>query len=332
MSNMKDVAELAGVSVATVSNVINDSRFVAEPTKKKVIESMDKLNYTPNKVARSLKNKESKTIGFILPDISNFFFAEVTQFIEKKLKEYGYSLIISSSDESIEKEKEQIDILNSHQIDGLILAPARGDHSYLEEIRDNNELPIIFIDRKPEGIKGTSILTENYLGAYQAIEYLINKGHKNIGIIAGLRGITSTTERLAGYKQALRDNNIEIYDDYIKFGDSRYESGHDIAEGLTKNKEITAIFAANNLMATGAMTYLSKNNFRIPEELAIISFDDFKWAEITSPSLTSIKQKSKKIGHKAAETLINEIENKIYQHESNKVIRVESEFIIRKSC
>ncbi|MFW5996110.1 MAG: LacI family DNA-binding transcriptional regulator, partial [Halanaerobiaceae bacterium] len=203
MANMKDVAERAGVSTATVSHVINETRFVAEETRNEVLKAMKELKYYPNSAARILRKKESKIIGLVVPDISNFFFTGLARKIETVIKKKGYNIILGNSDEKIENEVEQIKIMNSYLIDGLIMAPARGDQSYLDEdfLADNN-FPIVFIDRMPKGYHGDCVLVDNEHASYKAVNYLIQQGHRRIGIITGLPELTTTEERLIGYKKA----------------------------------------------------------------------------------------------------------------------------------
>jgi len=330
MATINDVAEKAGVSTATVSHVINETRFVTKPTKDKVIEAMKELNYKPNKMAQSLRNKKSKIIGIIVPDL-NMFFTGIANHIEKKLKKEGYSLIISNSDENIENEKQQVELLNSHSIDGLIIAPVSGKQTYLNEVQKNNDYPIIFFDRKPNGFKGISILVENYEGSYKAIEYLIKKGHEKIGIIAGIPGITTTTERLKGYKKALLNNNIKINDKYICIGDSKCKTGYELANKLYNETDITALYVANNLMCIGAMDYFIDENIKIPDEIALIGFDDYKWTSVTKPSLSAIKQPIEEIGNNIAEILLQNI-NGTYKGNENDDIKLETNFIVRDSC
>jgi len=330
MTNIKDVAKKAEVSTATVSHVINGTRFVSEPTKQKVLESMKELNYQPNKLASSLRSKKTNIIAFIVPDIANFFFTGIAHHIENKLENEGYSLFISNSGENIEKEKQQFEKLNSHYVDGIIVAPAKGDHSFLKDINKENECPVVFIDRKPDNINGTSILVDNIRGSYQAVNYLISKGHKKIGIIAGLPGITTTHERLEGYKKALENNKISINGTYIEIGDSKYNAGYNLSKKLISNTDISALYVTNNLMCVGAMGYLNDKNISIPEEIAIIGFDDYKWASITNPPLSVISQPIKKISETAVKELMKLINKD--EHKNNRVIRLKTKFIIRDSC
>lgn len=332
MATIESVAKDAGVSIATVSHVINGTRYVSESTRNKVLRSMEKLNYQPNRIASSLRSKKSHIIGLIIPDISNFFFTGVARYIENELKKEGYSVFLGNTDENIEFEKNQISTLNSHQVDGLIIAPSKGNHTFLKKMKEKNKYPIIFIDRNPENMNCVSILVDNFQGSYKAVNYLISKGHNKIGIITGLTGITTTKERLKGYKKALKDNNISIDNNLIMIGDSRYKTGFRLTKEIIKNTDITALYVANNLMCVGAMEYLNKAKINIPGEVAVIGFDDYKWASITNPPLSVIKQPVKKIGITAANELLSRLNNKDNVKISSKEIRLKTRLIIRESC
>ena len=332
MANMKDVAEKAGVSVATVSHVINKTRHVSEPTRKKVLESMKELNYSPNKIARSLRKKETKTIGFIVPDISNFFFTGIANHIEQELNDNAYNVILCNSNEDIEQEKNQLQTLNSYQIDGVIIAPAPGDHSYLYESSFNQDYPLVFIDRKPQNYNCTSVLVNNFESSYNAVRKLIDKGHNKIGIITGLSGITTTLERLKGYKKALKDHNIPVNDNYIFSGDSKFQAGYNSTKKLLKKTDITALYVTNNLMCIGAVDCLNEHSVSIPEELAIIGFDDYKWASITDPPLSVISQPIEELGKTAVKKLMEYIEGVADENEKPQEIRLDTKFIERASC
>ncbi|RBW70860.1 LacI family transcriptional regulator [Bacillus taeanensis] len=327
---MKDVAEKAGVSTATVSHVINQTRYVAEETKVKVLQAMKELDYRPNSVARSLRSAKSKTVGLLVPvmgtDTSSFFFMSIAQGIESKLREYGYNLILSNSNEQFENEQEQIKAFNAQLIDGLIMAPTGNNHAYLDETLSGT-YPVVFIDRKPKGYKGDCVLVDNFTGTYEAVEMLIKKGHKQIGFISGTLGLSTSDERLEGYKKALIDNDILVQQSFIKVGDASFEIGYQLAKRLME-EEITALLVSNNVMTMGAMAYLQEKQTNIPEELAVIGYDDYDWAKITTPPLTVIKQPAYELGEKAAEALIDRINNPNQSYREN---RLSTELVIRKS-
>ena len=326
---MKDVAREAGVSTATVSHVINKTRFVEKETKDKVLRVLKKLSYYPNAAAQSLRSQKTKVIGLIVPDISNFFFTAVIRGIENTLKKYGYNLILADSDENLEIEKEQIRVFNAKLIDGLIVAPASGDHTFLKKLL-NRDSPVVFIDRKPQGCcPGDCVLVDNVEGAYKAVSMLIKKGHSRIGVISGLPGLTTSEERIMGYKKALVNYGIKVDQNLIKIGDSRYDSGYKLMKELLLNSNITALFVVNNLMTIGAIQFLKEKHVKVPDELAIIGFDDYKWASITNPPLSVVKQPSRIMGEKASELLIRRIKKE--ETGDYKEYRLPTELVIRES-
>lgn len=309
---IKTVADRAGVSTATVSHVINNTRYVSDETKQKVFQAMEELDYRPNFVARSLRSQKSKTIGLIVPmlpsDTSNFFFMTVAQGIQNTLKQHGYHLLLSNNNtEDMEEEKEQIRLFNSQLIDGLILASIAHDVGYLEEIV-GKQYPVVFIDRKPGNFKGDFVTADGYGGTYEAVEKLILKGHKKIGFITGGLGITTSDERFTGYKNALKQHGIEFDPSLVKVSQARFESGYDNAKQLLAEHDLTALFIANNVLTMGAVMYLQEQRIRIPEELAVIGFDDYDWTKITSPPLSVIRQPAYEIGVKAAQVILNRID------------------------
>lgn len=333
-ANIKEVAEKAGVSTATVSHVINGTRYVSEETKQIVMNAMKQLDYRPNSVARSLRSQKSKIIGLIipvtLPDTSSFFFSTVSQGIQSKLKENGYNLILSNSSELEEDEMEQIKVFNSQLIDGLILAPTANGHSYLNDVL-NGSYPVVFIDRKPIGYQSDCVLVDGFKATYNAVKQLIAKGHRQIGFIGGQLGMTTSNERFEGYKKALIDSGMNPDEAIIKhsgFGQTNFQSGYDFTRELMDTSKFTALFVANNVMSMGTMAYLQEKQVKIPEEVAIIGFDDYEWGKITIPPLSVIKQPSFELGIKAAEVLLERINHPEGEYREYKL---DAQLIVRKS-
>ncbi|WP_280769719.1 LacI family DNA-binding transcriptional regulator [Salipaludibacillus daqingensis] len=328
---IKDVAKKADVSTATVSHVLNETRFVAEETKKKVFEAMKELDYRPNSVARSLRSRKSNIIGLLVPlvasDTSNFFFMSIANGIEQVLKENGYNLILSNSGEDLQVEQDQIKVFNTQLIDGLIIAPVDSKHhSYEENLR--GDFPTVFIDRQPKDLLSDTVLIDSGVGTYEAIELLIRKGHNKIGFITGPLGITTSDERLEAYIKALKDYNLPYDESLIKIGSATFDSGHKLTAELMK-EEVTAIFTANNVMTMGAVNYLQDHHIPIPDKVAIIGFDDYDWLRITSPPLSVVKQPSFEMGKKAVELLMERLNG---SEEPFKVYRLPSELVVRGSC
>jgi len=327
--SMKDVAQKAGVSTATVSHVINKTRFVRVETKKKVLDAMKELDYYLNSAARNLRSRKSNIVGLLVPDISNFFFTSIARGVESTLKKNGYNLIFSNSNENLESEIEQIKIFNTHLVDGLIMAPVPGDHTFLNKLL-NGDYPVVFIDRKPKGYHGDCVLGDNIKGTYDAIIMLIKKGHSRIGIITGLPGLTTTEERLIAYKMALSDYKLKIDEDLIKVGYSQFWGGYKLTKELLEHTDITALFVTNNLMTVGAITYLKEKRVAIPGDIAIIGFDDYRWAPIIEPPLSMVRQPAYDIGEKASKLLIEKIKKE--EISVYKEYRLPIRLVIRDSC
>ena len=327
-ASIKDVAVKAGVSVATVSHVINNTRFVAESTKEKIMAAMDELKYVPNSMARSLRTNKTKTVALLIPDISNFFFTEVAEAIESVLSKKGYSLFLCNTGENIDIEKKQIMQMSAQLVSGIIIAPTSRSFDYRSMFTDVN-YPMVFIDRKTDKLQADVIMVDGKSATYKAVSELIGKGHKRIGYIAGRDGLSTTDERLEGYKEAIEDHGLAIDEELIKKGDSKYESGYCLTEELLMKTNATAIFVSNNLMSVGAMKCLSNKNISIPERMAVVGFDDYNWATITNPPLSTIKQPVSKLGVMAAELVLKRIEN---PEGTFTEYNLPAEFIERKSC
>ncbi len=331
MASIKDVAKQANVSTATVSHVINGTRYVADSTKDKVFAAMDVLDYRPNMVARSLRSRKSNTIGLLVPlvaqDSSNFFFMSIAHGIEQVLRENGYNLVLSNSNEDSETEQDQIKVFNTQFIDGLIIAPVNGkEHSYQDQL--TGDYPVVFIDRRPNQVEGDVILVNNRQGTRDGVQKLVEKGHERIGFISGTLGITTSDERLAGYQEGLKQHEIPTKDDYIKEGPATFQCGYDLAKELHE-AGVTALFVANNVMTMGAIAYLQAYDVQIPEEMAIIGYDDYDWMKIVSPPLSVVRQPAYDLGRVAVEQLLKRIEGS--EEEANEIL-LDSELILRGSC
>lgn len=331
---IKEVAEAAGVSIATVSHVVNKTRFVSDKTKAKVYHAMEQLDFRPNAIAQSLRSQKSNTIGLIVPmlpsDTSNFFFMTIAQGIQKTLKSYGYQVLLSNnSTEELDEEIEQIRLFNSKLIDGLIIASISDNVGYLNETV-RSQYPVVFIDRKPAGYHGDFVLADGYGGSLQAVETLLDKGHKKIGIITGSLGISTSNERLEGYKQALENRGIVFDPALVREVNPNFDAGYSCAKELLASSDITALFVANNVLTMGVVAYLQEHKVKIPDELAVIGFDDYDWTKITNPPLSVIRQPSFEIGVKAAEAMVQRIENpdKLEGEE----IRLSTTLVMRGSC
>ena len=327
---IKDVAKIAGVSIATVSSALNDKSGVGANTKFRVLAVAEKLGYEPNILARGLVTKQTHTIGLIISDISNPFFTRVVRGIEDVANENGFNLILCNTDEEEKKEKDYLRILQGKQVDGFIIASAGGDSTHIKNLVKKN-IPVVLLDRKLEGLHIDSVAVNNIEGSYKATSHLIKLGHRKIGIIHGPKTITTGGDRLEGYKMALKDHNIPFDSKYIKEGNFKQEGGHSkTLELLDLRHPPSALFVTNNLMTIGALKALKERKIRIPEEVALISFDDMEWASLASPPLTAVSQPTYELGTSAANLLLSRM--KAHSPQKVQEIVLKSELVIRKSC
>ncbi|MEM3658555.1 MAG: LacI family DNA-binding transcriptional regulator [Candidatus Hadarchaeum sp.] len=306
MVTIRDVAKHAGVSVATVSHVINGTRKVAPETEARVRRVMEELGYQPNAIAQSLRKRATYAVGVLVSDITNPFFATLVRGVEDAALEAGYSVIVCNSDEDPEKEDIYIRALWRRRIDGMLIAPTRdGTSPALQELVKRN-LPFVFVDRKAKGVSAPAVLSDNVGGAYLATKHLIERGHRRIGIVLGIPGATTTEERFAGYRQALEEASLPFAREYAVWGGYRIEGGWQAATTfLSLHNPPTAIFSTNNLMTLGVLQALNRHAVRIPQEVAVVGFDDLEWAEIIQPPLTVIAQRPYEIGHLAFKVLLS---------------------------
>ena len=328
MSTIKDVAKQVGVSIATVSHVINKTRFVSEGITEKVLKAIRDLNYQPNAIARSLVKRKTHTIGIIISDILNPFYTAIVRGVEDVTYKSGYNVMLCNTDEDVEKEILYIQLLFEKRIDGLVLSSGFQDGVHPLHIQ-LKKIPLVSIVRKIKGVTSDGVFGDNMGGAYQAIEHLIQLGHRRIGIISGPLGLSSGAERLEGYKKALSDHQIPIEKQWIKMGDFKKESGYSLAKKLLQDEiPPTALFVVNNQMTIGALNASRELGVRIPEDLSLISFDDMEWYSFINPSLTTIEQSPYLMGKTAGEMLLQKID---HRRRNPKKVVIPSRLIVRDS-
>jgi LacI family transcriptional regulator len=301
---MSDVAERAGVSKATVSHVLNNTRFVEEATRQRVMQAIAELGYRPSAAARSLKTNRTQTIGVIVSDASNYFFAEVLRGIEDVLRPQNYSIIVCNTSEILERESNYLDLLLRQRVDGIIAAATSQRWDVLSEA-EIQHTPVVFVDRTFEGLDEPYVGVDNAGGARQGTKFLIECGHRKIGILAGFQRLSSMRERLAGFSQALKEYEITLPDDWVSYSELSIEGGREaMKQILSLPERPTAVFINNNLLSLGALLAVKELGLHCPEDIAIVSFDDHPWAAVSDPPLTVIRQPALEVGRKAAELLL----------------------------
>jgi len=330
---IKDVALKAGISTATVSRYINSSGYVSKEIQQKISEVIDELDFVPNCVARSLKRTETKTIGIVIPDLSNVSFMDTVKAISDVVTANDYQPIILSSEENLENENKILDVLVSKRVDGIIIASA-GKNEKIMKI-NNTKLPIVLLDRDfcntEDNIIIDSVINDNFTGSYQMINYLISLGHKKIAILCSESNPVLINDRLRGYLKAFEHNNMEVDENYILYGNYKFESGYELTKKLIMQPlKPTAIFSVNNLMALGAVAALNEMNISIPDKMSVCAFGVFKYHTILNPDMTVINQHPTDLGRKAAEFLINRIQNPSNWRPQQIVF--DADIILRNSC
>lgn len=306
-----DVAEEAGVSIATVSKVINNRGNMRDKTRQKVKNVMATLNYQPNMMASALMGKGTKTIGLLVNDISNPIFSDLARIIENRSHEKGYSVIICNTDDNRDKELKYLKVLRNKQVEGLIVGSSFKDKAMLNEMRYHN-IPLVMLTHMDQEVLASKIAVDDYKGGYMATEHLLENGHRRIGLIVELAD--SSTKRLIGYKEALKDWNIGVDPKLMIRTSASVAKGkqkfHQLYQNNYKNPP-TAIFTSNNQLAVGVIAAAKSLELAIPVDLAIVSFDDTILAETTEPPITTIAQPIETMGNEVVDLLIKEIDDKM---------------------
>lgn len=299
------VARQAGVSTATVSHVINKTHYVTDETRDKVLRAIQELNFRPNLVARNLRRQSSDVIGLIISDVTNAFFTSVIRGVEDVAHQNHYTVVLCNTDEDPEKERYYVEVMLQRQVVGLIMAPTTGNHEYLQDLM-NRGLRVVLLDRKAAGLDAPAVVLDNQRAAYEATAHLIELGHRRIGVVAGLAGLTTTQGRVAGYRQALAAAGIPEDPELIVTGDSRLEGGgRAVSRLMEQPKRPTAVFVTNGLMTIGVMRALHEQGLNVPQDVALVGFDDFPWADAFHPRLTTVAQPTYELGAEAARLLLD---------------------------
>lgn len=310
MATIREVAERSGVSYATVSHVINNTRVVSQGTRERVLAAMAALNYRPNALARSLRQGKTNTIGLVLPDSANPFFAEISRSIEDEAFKKGYSVFLCNTELDTQRELFYVDVLSKKQVDGIIFVAA-GDQADSLDFLLRRNMPVVMIDRDVPNVEVDAVLTDHQLGGFLATRHLLDLGHNRIACIAGPSSITPSAERITGYRNALEEAGIPYDENLIIRGDYHAQSGMEITHSVLKmNPRPTAIFALNDLMALGALRAAAEVDCSVPDDLAVVGYDDLEIARFTNPPLTTISQPKKAIGAQAINLLVDRISNK----------------------
>jgi LacI family transcriptional regulator, repressor for deo operon, udp, cdd, tsx, nupC, and nupG len=328
MIKLKEVAERANVSTATVSRVLSNTGKVTEKTKKKVLAAMEELNYQPNFLARQLRKLETKTILVVVPDIANTFFSKVIRGIESVAIQNGYQVLLGDSQNNSQSESQYLNHLRYKQVDGVILLTARTDSRLIEDLSD--DYPVVLACEYLEGSRIPTVSIDNISSARKMTDHLIKQGHQRVAHISGPMNIILGRDRLKGYEQAMTQNSYEIDQVLVQEGDFSYESGYKLMEKfLALQNPPTAVFAANDEMAIGAIKAIKKHCLSVPEDIAVVGFDDIDMASIMEPELTTVAQPTFDIGSTAMDLLLCLMKKEPL---TKKQFVLEDQLMIRQSC
>ncbi|OKP94688.1 LacI family DNA-binding transcriptional regulator [Paenibacillus sp. P32E] len=318
---IKDVAQKANVSIATVSRVLNNLTGYSDKTKQKVNQAIKELGYQPNAIARGLINKRTQTIGVMFPNVSSAFSSDLLHGIDEFAHDSNYSVVVCNTDNDGKRTMKYLQLLREKQVDGIIFSSEVLNKEYYE-VLESMKIPVVLVSSKTDFAKVPYVKVDDYQAVYDAIQYLISKGHRKIAMISGTKSDPiAGTPRVQGYRKALEASGIAFDSSRLVYGDFSFESGGRAMESiLRKAGEATAVFAASDEMAIGALSAALKHGLNVPEDISIMGYDDLKLAQMVTPPLTTVRQPLYEMGKIASEKLIRMIEtgdiatNKIIAH------------------
>jgi LacI family transcriptional regulator len=329
MATMKQVAQRAGVSISTVSHVINNTRVVSDDVRQRVLGIIDEMRYIPSAVARSLKNDKTNTIGVLVPDSSNPYFAELIRWIEEAAFQRAYSIILCNAHGGDHKEGAYLRLLMEKRIDGLVLVASGADDEQ-DLLLHNPSVPIVQIERALPGLVADLILAGEEEGARQATRHLIELGHRAIACVAGPADLPRTRERVGGFLRAMDESGLAVPPGWVVHEAFTSAGGHAAFERLlAREPRPSAVFVASDLMALGGLCAASQAGVRVPGQLSVVGYDDIDGADYASPPLTTVAPPKRDMAHLAIEQLIGRIKG---IEEPLRYTAFASRLVVRASC
>ena len=328
-ASISDVARESGVSIFTVSAVINNKAHVGKNLRERVEDAIQKLNYRPNLIARSLSKQKTQTIGMIVPDRANPFFPMVVRGAEDAALKQGYNLLLCNSDDTLQKEESAIELLLSKRVDGILLTKAAGDFSpSLRQMIKEVSVPFVLVMRTYPQLTKDAVVSDDYQGAYEAVCHLARSGRRRIGLISGPLKISNAKERWRGFRDALEESKLPYDPELVVEGDYRTESGFRAGHALLSHRP-DGIYVANHLMTIGLLKAVEEMGLSCPEDFGLVSFDDYPWLGVFRPRLTTVELPKHQLGSEAADLLIQRIAG----NQGKPVLKkLQPELRIRESC
>lgn len=309
VATIYDVAKLARVSTYTVSCVVNKSAYVSPELTERVLHAVRKLDYTPNAVARSLQTRTTKTVGMLIPDIANPFYAKVVRGVEDRLSKDGYSLLLGNTYNAHDAQSRYLNLFRGRQVDAVLLFMTSGGDDDVQRLVLEKK-PVVCVGRVPQKFECDTVTADNITGTRLAIEHLIRKGHKRVGIVVGELGLSASMDRIEGWRQALTTHKLKADDKWIEAADWTEASGMEAANRLLDRKpQPTAIFVANFLMMIGVLRALKERKISVPDTVEVANSDDSEWLDVFSPAVTTVVQPSYEMGESAADLALARLAN-----------------------
>jgi LacI family transcriptional regulator len=328
-ASIYDVARESKVSVFTVSAVVNNKAHVGKNLRERVEQAIRKLNYRPNLIARSLAKQRTHTIGMIVSDIANPFFPMVVRGAEDAAQKNGYNLLLCNSDDILEKEEKQIELLLSKRVDGILLTKAAGDfRPALRKMIEEVNIPFVLVMRTYPKLTHDAVVSDDYQGAYNAVRHLARAGRRRIALVSGPLKISNAVSRWEGFHDALKDHGLPFDEKLVIEGDYRINSGYRAGHALFSHQP-DGIYVANHLMTVGLLKAAEEMGLRCPEDFGLVSFDDYPWLGVFHPRLTTVELPKHQLGSEAAELLIERIAG---SKKKSIVRKLQPELRIRESC
>jgi LacI family transcriptional regulator len=326
LATIYDVAKRAGVSTYTVSAVLNRSAYVSPGLTQRVEEAVRELNYTVNELARSLQTHKTRTVGMLIPNIASPYYADVVRGVEDVLKQSGYSLFLGNTYDKREEQSRYLAVFRAKQVDGLLLFIAPGDASEVRALVEAKK-PVVFVARRPLEFEADSVTPDNVHGTQLGVEHLIRKGHRRIALITGPLGLNSASERVTGWRRALKKAGLPAPKKWVGECDFTPESAYRVTlNWMAAQPRPTAIFTGNFLMLTGVLRALKERKLKCPQQVEVMNSDDLDWMDLFLPHISAVVQPSYAIGAQAAELLLKRVKEPDRKFES---IVLEPELKIR---
>lgn len=330
---IKDIARELDISPSTVSRALKDHSEISEETKEAVKRVAEEMNYQPNSLALSLRYSKSYTIGIVVPEIVHFFFSTVISGIEDVAHANGYNIIITQSNDSLDREMANIQTLFNNRVDGVLISISEESDTvdHLQTMM-NKGIPIVAFDRTSDELNCSRVIVDDFSGGYQATEHLIKRGYKRIVHLAGPLNHALFKDRLNGYRKALEDHGLSFDEKLVLDGIiSDEKQARSVAAKLLKQEKVDAFFAASDVSAMGAVNACLKSGLRVPEDVGVVGFSNWQFTELTHPSISTIEQRGFEMGQKATELLLKELESEAEDFLDPEEIKLTTKLIVRES-